>query len=159
MVTENAVLEVESKLNALVEAARYIVRSGQRTRTFMFEVEDHPEIAGLICFEPNLGTLTCQIEDGYSVLKFFLRYGAPNVSYTNLSDQTFEEVTCLFQASEREFPTLDSAFRAIVHGARALHNITEFQSTAGRNLRKAPQSGIEVRNKLQVFSLPGKRVA
>jgi len=159
MSPENAVLEIESKLNAIVEAVRFIVDSGERTSTFMFEVEDFPELAGLIAFDPQQGTLTSQIEDGHSVLKFFLRFGAPSVSYTNLTNPAFEEVACLFRASGREIVSLDAAFRIIVHAARALHNITEFQSQTGGGRRAAPQSGIEVKHKFQVFALPGKRVA
>lgn len=159
MSPENADLEIESKLNAIVEAVRFILESGERTATFMFEIEDHPELVGLIAFDTQQGTLTSQIEDGHSVLKFFLRFGAPSVSYTNLANPAFEEVACLFHASGRQIVSLDAAFRVIVHAARALHNITEFQSQTGGGRRKAPQSGIAVTHKFQVFGLPGKRVA
>lgn len=159
MVIENFGLQVEPKLNAIVEAARYIVQSGERTSSFMFEVESHPELVGLLRMELHLGTLMGQIEDGHSVLKFFLRYGAPSVSYTNLTNPAFQEVACLYQPSGRTFRSLDSAFRVIVHAARALHYITEFQSLAQSSQRQAPKSGIQVKHKFQVLSLPGKRVA
>lgn len=158
--SESQHLMVEPKLNAMVEATRFIVESRQRTSSFMFELEQHPEVIGLVCFDRAQGTLTSQVEDGHSVLRFFLRYGTAGISYTNLSNPSFDEVSCLYQPTGLLLPTLDAAFSVIVQTARALHHITEFQNAAATAPRRAPpQSGIEVKRKFQVFSLPGKRVA